>query len=351
MASEARPFEVRAPGGNVLRGESAGEGPVVLQAHGITAARRYVTHGSHLLERRGLDVGDVRRARSWRVRSRRRRARSTRTRRSRATWPRWRPRWGRGTGSFWPGTRWERTRRRRLRWPSRTGWLGSSRSGRRRAGEPPSEETIEYWAGLGRRPRAGRGGGLHRGLRRRLAQSRVARRRARGSRARAWSSTRISTRSPQALREVTASVPFDGLEALEGLEVPTLVVASHDEADPGHPWDVAVEWTERIPERADGQRGRGRVAARLAGRQALPRDRGVLRGARGRRAPLTAPKESLSVDMRVTRFSRRDLARVARRRGSPCGRRAGGRTRSRRSRRPCCRPGRGAGRPRAACPR
>jgi 3-oxoadipate enol-lactonase len=51
----------------------------------------------------------------------------------------------------------------------------------------------------------------------------------------------------RALREVTASVPFDGLEALERLQVPTLVVASHDEADPGHPWDIAVAWAERIP--------------------------------------------------------------------------------------------------------
>jgi pimeloyl-ACP methyl ester carboxylesterase len=113
-------------------------------------------------------------------------------------------------------------------------------------GEPPSEETIEYWAGLA--------GGLERGgvegfievyddgshnpewreVVLRLARTRLALHKDLDAVARA-------------LREVTVSVPFDGLDALEGLEVPTLVVASHDEADPGHPWDVAVEWTERIP--------------------------------------------------------------------------------------------------------
>jgi len=51
----------------------------------------------------------------------------------------------------------------------------------------------------------------------------------------------------RALRETTASLPFSGIETLEQLGVPVLVVASHDDADPGHPWDVAVEWTERIP--------------------------------------------------------------------------------------------------------
>jgi hypothetical protein len=61
----------------------------------------------------------------------------------------------------------------------------------------------------------------------------------------------------QALREVTPSVPFDGLEALEGLEVPALVVASHDEADPGHPWDVAVEWAGRIPDARMVSEGEG----------------------------------------------------------------------------------------------
>jgi pimeloyl-ACP methyl ester carboxylesterase len=51
----------------------------------------------------------------------------------------------------------------------------------------------------------------------------------------------------QALREVPASQPFAQLEELESLHVPTLVVASHDAADPGHPYAIAAEYARRIP--------------------------------------------------------------------------------------------------------
>lgn len=51
----------------------------------------------------------------------------------------------------------------------------------------------------------------------------------------------------QALREVPRSLPFEGLAELEHLDVPALVVASHDEADPGHPRAVAEAWTEALP--------------------------------------------------------------------------------------------------------
>jgi pimeloyl-ACP methyl ester carboxylesterase len=50
-----------------------------------------------------------------------------------------------------------------------------------------------------------------------------------------------------ALRGVPRSAPFENLEALAKLEVPTLVVASHDAADPGHPYAVAREYAERLP--------------------------------------------------------------------------------------------------------
>ena len=113
-------------------------------------------------------------------------------------------------------------------------------------GEPPSEESTEYWDRLAAGLESGGvegfveayDDGTHRPEWRdvvlRLARKRLGLHRSPGAVARA-------------LREVTASVPFDGLEALERLQVPTLVVASHDEADPGHPWDIAVAWTERIP--------------------------------------------------------------------------------------------------------
>jgi pimeloyl-ACP methyl ester carboxylesterase len=245
MADEARPFEVRAPGGNLVRGDSAGSGPVVVQAHGITAARRYVTHGSHLLERRGLTSAmyDAR---------------------------------GHGESDAAPGGD-EYTYETlagdmaavaaemgegdrvvlaghsmgahtatafALAEPDRVAGLVAIGPASR--GEPPSDETIAYWAGLA--DGLDRGGvegfievyddGSHkrewRDVVLRLARTRLALHRDLGAVA-------------QALREVTASVPFDGLAALEGLDVPVLVVASHDEADPGHPWDVALEWTDRIP--------------------------------------------------------------------------------------------------------
>lgn len=50
-----------------------------------------------------------------------------------------------------------------------------------------------------------------------------------------------------ALREVPRSRPFGSLAELEDLVVPTLVVASHDAADPGHPYAVAEAYAARIP--------------------------------------------------------------------------------------------------------
>jgi hypothetical protein len=51
----------------------------------------------------------------------------------------------------------------------------------------------------------------------------------------------------RALREVPRSLPFEGLEELETLGVPSLVVASYDEADPGHPYAIAEAWADRLP--------------------------------------------------------------------------------------------------------
>jgi len=50
-----------------------------------------------------------------------------------------------------------------------------------------------------------------------------------------------------ALREVPRSRPFAGLEELESIDVPVLVVASHDRVDPGHPYAVAAAYAERLP--------------------------------------------------------------------------------------------------------
>lgn len=50
-----------------------------------------------------------------------------------------------------------------------------------------------------------------------------------------------------ALRVVPRSAAFDGLEGLERLPVPTLVVGSRDESDPAHPLAVAQEYARRLP--------------------------------------------------------------------------------------------------------
>lgn len=50
-----------------------------------------------------------------------------------------------------------------------------------------------------------------------------------------------------ALRELPRSRPFEAMDELETLAVPTLVVASHDAADPGHPYAAAQAYAARIP--------------------------------------------------------------------------------------------------------
>jgi pimeloyl-ACP methyl ester carboxylesterase len=52
----------------------------------------------------------------------------------------------------------------------------------------------------------------------------------------------------EAMRQVPRDRPFEGMEELEFLDLPALVVASHDEADPGHPHAVAEAYAERLPQ-------------------------------------------------------------------------------------------------------
>jgi pimeloyl-ACP methyl ester carboxylesterase len=50
-----------------------------------------------------------------------------------------------------------------------------------------------------------------------------------------------------ALREVPRSRPFERLGSLGSIDMPALVVASHDAADPGHPYAVATAYAEHLP--------------------------------------------------------------------------------------------------------
>lgn len=50
-----------------------------------------------------------------------------------------------------------------------------------------------------------------------------------------------------ALQEVPCSRPFESLDVLRAISVPTVVVADRDEADPGHPLAVGEAYAEAIP--------------------------------------------------------------------------------------------------------
>jgi len=51
----------------------------------------------------------------------------------------------------------------------------------------------------------------------------------------------------EALREVPRSRPFESLAELRELELPALIVASNDDADPGHPYEAAAAYAEALP--------------------------------------------------------------------------------------------------------
>jgi pimeloyl-ACP methyl ester carboxylesterase len=51
----------------------------------------------------------------------------------------------------------------------------------------------------------------------------------------------------EALRQVARSQPFESLSELQSLDAPALIVASHDDADPTHPYSVAEAWADALP--------------------------------------------------------------------------------------------------------
>jgi 3-oxoadipate enol-lactonase len=50
-----------------------------------------------------------------------------------------------------------------------------------------------------------------------------------------------------ALEQVPRSAPYDSVDALAALDVPAVVVASRDEADPGHPLEIGERYAATIP--------------------------------------------------------------------------------------------------------
>jgi pimeloyl-ACP methyl ester carboxylesterase len=228
-----------------IRGEEAGEGPPIVLCHGITATRRYVVHGSRALERAGHRVvsydarahgesdpapagegygypalvGDLERIVDERV----------------------------GEGRFLLAGHSMGAHTAvayALRHPGRLAglvvigpvYLGSA---------PPS--SLEYWDGLA--TALGQGGVD--GFVDYIDRNQETDPAWRDSVLRFTRARMLLHRHPQALvealREVPRSRPFESMDELEALEIPALVVASHDDADPGHPYEVAAAYAERLP--------------------------------------------------------------------------------------------------------
>lgn len=244
MAGAAAPFT--AGDGMAIRGEKAGEGATIVLCHGITATRHSVVHGSRRLERDGYAV---------------------------ITYD------ARGHGESDPAPVGEG-----YGYPELVGDLESVIAGQ--VGDRPlvlaghsmgaqtavayamhhpdrlaglvvigpsymgtiSAETISYWDGLAGALEDGgvdgfvdyidRVQGIDLAWRdsvRRFTRERMLRH-------------RHLDALVVALRQVPRSRPFEAMEELEKLEIPALVVASHDAADPGHPYAVACAYAERLPQ-------------------------------------------------------------------------------------------------------
>ena len=229
-----------------LRGESAGEGPPVVLCHGITATRRYVLHGSKALSRAGHAVitydarghgesdpapaaegygypwliEDLERVLAAEV----------------------------GEGRFVLGGHSMGAHTAvgyALRRPERL--AGLVVIGPTYLGEI-EDSSLEYWDGLAA---ALESGGVD-GFVAYIGERQGIDSRWRDSVLRFTHERILRQRHPQALvralREVPRSRPFDSLRDLRGLEVPVLVVASSDEADPGHPYEAAQAYAEALPQ-------------------------------------------------------------------------------------------------------
>jgi pimeloyl-ACP methyl ester carboxylesterase len=238
------PFEVHRDG-VALRGEQVGEGPTIVLAHGLTATRRYVVHGSNALVRRGFrlvsydarghgesdpapeppDYGypDLQADLASVIDERAGDAPVLLAGHS----------MGAHTIASLALERGERV-------------AGIVIIGPATVGTPLTEESLAEWdrladaldrGGIEEFVRVNENPALDdhwREVVARITRERLGRHR------------RLEAVA-DALRAVPRSLPFEGLDELEFVELPALVVASHDEADPGHPFSVAEAWAERLP--------------------------------------------------------------------------------------------------------
>lgn len=244
MPGEVREFSVgEAPR---IRGEVAGEGVPVVLCHGITANRRYVLHGSRTLERAGYSVitydarghgesdpapADQGYGYPWLVRDLEEVVAATV-----------------GEGRFVLGghsmgchtaVAYALAHPRRL--------AGLILIGPVYLGGEADPGSVAYWDGLAAALREGGVDGFVEYIERKQGTGAAWR----DSVARFTRSRLELQRHPDALAtalgEVARSRPFESMAQLEKLRVPTLVVASGDEADPGHPFAAAAAYAERLP--------------------------------------------------------------------------------------------------------
>jgi pimeloyl-ACP methyl ester carboxylesterase len=228
-----------------LRGEVAGEGPPIVLCHGITATRRYVSHGSRAMERAGHRVI----------------AYDARGHGESDPAPA-----GEGYGYPWLVADLERVVAEQvgegrfvlaghsmgahtavayaLAHPERL--LGLVAIGPVYVGSV-SPGSLRYWDGLAAALEVGGVDGFVAYIGREQATDP------------AWHDSVLAFtrarmllhRHPEAradaLREVPRSRPFESMRELERIDVPALVVASHDAADPGHPYAAAAAYADRLP--------------------------------------------------------------------------------------------------------
>jgi 3-oxoadipate enol-lactonase len=239
------PRQFEAGEGLAIRGEVAGEGTPVVLCHGITASRRYVVHGSRALRRAGHAVVSY----------------DARAHGESDPAP---P--GRGYGypelvddlesvvaATVGGGRFVLAGHSMgahtavayaLRHPQRL--AGVVVIGPVYAGEIP-ESALPFWDGLAEALAAGGVDGFVDYIDREQGIDPAWR----DSVLRFTRERMLLHRHPdalaEALRQVPRSRPFGALAELEALELPALVVASRDEADPGHPREVAEAYAATLP--------------------------------------------------------------------------------------------------------
>lgn len=244
MPAEPRPF---AAGEHpAIRGEAAGKGTPIVLCHGITATRRYVVHGSRALERAGhlvvsYDarghgesdpapdrqgygypelVGDLETVVGMMLGEEERFVLAGHS-------------MGAHTAVAYALRRPERLSGLVVIGPTYTGEI--------------SAESLSYWDGLAAALEADGIDGFLAYIDRNQATDPAWR----DSVQRFTRERMLRQRHPEALvealRQVPRSRPFGTMEELESLEVPALVAASHDAADPGHPRHVAEAYAARLP--------------------------------------------------------------------------------------------------------